>query len=77
MISRICEEFHCTPLEAAQQPLELTLAVMELRAYAGAKRLVEDPQTKSEDIPESPMVDAVWATVAAIAEERRRGNKRG
>ena len=54
----MCEEFHCTPLEALAQPYQLTMEIIEVRAYTQAKSLVENAQ-KAGDVPDHPMVDLV------------------
>lgn len=55
LISRICEEFGCTPLEAIEQPLGLALTIMEMRSYAAAKRLVDGSKDDSQ-LPDHPMI---------------------
>jgi len=74
-VSRVCEEFGCLPSEALAElqdgPTRLVLDVMELRAYAEAKRAVEqiykeakarverDQDMAGLDLPEAPMVKLV------------------
>lgn len=50
-MSCICEAFGCTPLEALEQPYDLAMAIMDMRAYATTHRMVKDPNVM--DIPES------------------------
>ena len=75
-MSRICEEFHCTPLEALSQPLMLTGIIMDLRGYAWAKGEIDQAQS-NDDLPHHPMIDAVWDTIEALRAERAlsRGNE--
>lgn len=71
-LSRICEEFHCLPSEALRewrrQPLGLLEQIVEARAYAHAKRLV-DRAKSSEDYADVPLAEEVvqieFALVAA------------
>lgn len=58
MVSRVCEEFHCTPAEALEQPYDLTLTIMHMRAYAQTKQVMDSAQRQAE-IPETPMVRKV------------------
>ena len=44
----MCEEFDCTPLEALRQPAGLTLAILELRAFARAKEVMDRPKGDEE-----------------------------
>ncbi len=67
LISRICEEFDCTPEEALRQDGRLTMDIIELRGYARAKEALKKAKSK-EDVPDSPMVDMVFA----VQEERMR-----
>lgn len=60
--------------DALDQPFDLTMRIMELRAYARANDLVERAQ-KNEDLPKDPMIDLVFAVreeLAKIDRERRR-----
>jgi hypothetical protein len=73
LVSRVCEEFGCLPSEALVEieegPTQLVLDIMELRAYAGAKRIVEQVYEASKraaisggempDMPVTPMVRRV------------------
>ena len=68
LISRICEEFHCTPLEALEQPLELTLDIIGLRAYSEAKQMIDTTEDKA-NLPQSPMIEMVWAILEDKSQE--------
>ena len=75
LISRICEEFGCLPSQAVEElyegPTQLVLDIIEIRAYAQAKRTVEQvyeaAKARAEkgqdmgglDLPASPMVQRV------------------
>ena len=73
LVSRVCEEFGCLPSEAIVEieegPTQLVLDIMELRAYANAKQVVDQvyeaakraAQTGGEmpDVPETPMIKRV------------------
>lgn len=65
VISRVCEEFSCLPLEAIEA-LEhdynrLIFRIMKLRSYAGAKREYEAGQkeTDTERRPQGPHIEEV------------------
>lgn len=63
LLSRICEEFNCTPAEAVEQPLGLVLDILELRAYARAKDQLD--RAKSEaDVPRTAAVERVFEVQA-------------
>ena len=70
MVSRICEEFSCLPSEAMHEPLELAMDIMELRAYAKMKDVV-DRAEKQTDLPDHPMIDMVSEIYGDIAQEIR------
>lgn len=74
MISRICEEFHCTPEEALDQPYDLALTIMQLRAYAHTKQTVEAAKRQS-DVPETVLTrkyQAIKLEIMADAKAQRR-----
>lgn len=74
LLSRICEEFQCTPDVALRQDASLALDIMELRAYAQAKAALE--QAKSEqDVPKSPMVDRVFEVKQEIRRRQQDGER--
>lgn len=70
IISRICEEFSCTPSEAIRQPLGLTLRIIELRAYARAKQALAEAQSET-DVPQTPAVEWVWEVEQELLRRRR------
>lgn len=74
--SLVCEAFHCTPAEAVEQPSELTLNIMEDRAYADAWRIVRDAKTE-DDVPQSPMVDLVVEFQSERMKAERERRQRG
>lgn len=74
MVSRVCEEFHCTPSEALDQPYDLTMTVMHMRAFAAAKQALESAKRQS-DVPITPIVRQVVAVreeLIADAKSQRR-----
>jgi hypothetical protein len=74
VISRICEEFGCTPSEALNEPLQLALDVMDLRAYAKAKQIYETTKD-AKDIPDSPIIDWVYRVSYERKQQRNRQRK--
>ena len=73
LVSRVCEEFHCLPSQAVDELLDndrIVLDIMGLRAYARAKEAI-DSAKRPEDVPDSPMVDQVFAVQAELLKRRR------
>ena len=70
LISRICEEFQCLPSEAINEPLLLCLRIIEQRAYARAKDIVDHTE-KASDLPNNAMVEMVQDIEFDIAQEAR------
>ncbi len=69
MISRICEEFACTPAEALAQPAVLVMEILELRQYERAYR---DVMAATTERPASAAARSLVAPVIeAIAAEHR------
>lgn len=69
----------CTPLEALEQPLALTLGIVELRAYARAKEQVEQWEELSRrdakaagPPPDGPMNR--WVRTVRMEAARRRAS---
>jgi len=77
-VSRVCEEFSCTPMVAAREleedPEHRVLAVLELRAYARAKTAIDQAQSAA-DAPTGPMVE--WVGTVAAEKIRRRHEGEG
>lgn len=69
-MSRICEEFGCLPSLAVDEPLGLCLAIIEQRAYARAKDIVERTE-HLDDLPDDPMVKLVQEIQWDLAREAR------
>ena len=65
IISRICEEFHCLPTRAAleldQDPEQMALHILPLRAFQRAKSLHDSADTaeKRKRLPDSPLIDFI------------------
>lgn len=69
LLSRICEEFSCTPAEALEQDFMLCLEILELRAYAKAKAAVEN--AKSEDDATEWQKEAVFGVVKELMDRNQ------
>lgn len=74
-ISRICEEFGCTPSEAMKQDALLVTDIMELRKYSAAKAAIEDPQSDEESLKgiSDEMKDLVFGNIQRAIDEGKRG----
>lgn len=48
VLSRICDEFNCTPREAALQPTVLTLTIIDMRAYANTKHALDNTKNPND-----------------------------
>jgi len=61
-VSRLSEEFHCCPSAALrewqQAPEGLLEEIIEMRAFAAAKHIVDSAQRR-QDIPRTPMCQLV------------------
>ena len=75
-ISRVCEEFHCLPSEAAREimedPAQMAFDIMELRAYARAKEALDNAKN-SKDVPKGVLVDRVWEIEHELLKRRKEG----
>lgn len=73
-MSRICEEFHCLPSQAVDEPLGLCLTIMDDRAYVRAKEQVDraDAEGKAGELPDDPMIALVVDIQFDIAREAKR-----
>ena len=73
LISRVCEEFSCTPT-AAQVELErdedLVLTILEMRNYASTKSRI-DHATDEKHMPEGHTADLVFEHIAELIRENR------
>ena len=62
-LSRIAEEFHVTPSEAESLLLDdddnRAIEILELRAYANAKRAYSDADGKLENLEKTELMNAV------------------
>lgn len=78
----MCEEFHCSPIEALNNlehaPMGLIEDILELRGYAAAKHTI-DTSAKKADVPDTPAVNLVMdiqgAVIADMKEERRQARE--
>lgn len=80
-MSRILEEGLATNiLDALEQPLELATVIMGLRAFAVAKRAIDDAHGADAKVPDHPMIDTVFIIAKEIADDAKLDkdrNKRG
>lgn len=71
-ISRFCEEFHCLPSEAVREwrvaPAGLLETILECRAFAAAKQIV-DHARNAKDIPPTPMTALVQEIEFDLAQQ--------
>lgn len=69
-IGRLCEEFGCLPLamvrELSDDPEQMAAQILELRAYARTKALVDRAKDAKELPPGDELVARVIRTQAAI-----------
>lgn len=74
LVSRVCEEFHCLPSEAVNElmddPSHMALDIIELRAYAVAKNMLDKAQS-DKDIPDGPIIDRVFEIQAEVLKRKR------
>lgn len=79
-ISRVCEEFACLPSEAARElarvPVGLIDVILEARAYARAKQVYDQAQSK-KDLPRSPWIEQVKAIEFALVQQAREAERDG
>lgn len=70
----MCEEFHCLPSQAVRElmddPSQIALDIMELRAYARAKECLDNAKDP-KDVPDHPMIDRVFEIQAELLKRRR------
>lgn len=80
IISRICEEFHCLPSQAEKElfddPKQMALDILELRAYARAKEMLDNAK-RPEEVPDSPMIDRVFLIQHEIMGRKKAGETSG
>ena len=71
LISRVCEEFHCTP-SVAQDELEsdedLIWTILEMRNYANTKNRI-DNATDEKHMPDGKTADLVFEHIAELIRE--------
>ncbi len=71
--SVLCEEFGKLPSQIAQEPLGPMLSIVEVRRYEQMRRMVTDPNTRDEDIPDGPMKEQVLELMAQVMKEKASG----
>ena len=73
LISRVCEEFNCTP-SVAQAELEsdedLIWKILEMRNYAATKSRI-DTATDEKHMPDGKTADLVFEHIAELIREHR------
>jgi hypothetical protein len=76
VVSRVCEEFNCLPSQAVRElmndPSNLALDIMELRAYSRAKEALDNAE-KPDDVPNHPMIDRVFEVQYELLKRRKEG----
>ena len=70
----MCEEFHCTPLEALEQPYDLALTIMHMRGYAEAKRMIDNARSQGDIVP-GPAIDEVREIKEQLWQEQRNAKR--
>ena len=71
IISRVCEEFHCTPTVAQvelEQDTDLVMAILEMRHYAHTKDRI-DNATDEKHMPDGKTADLVFEHIAELIKE--------
>jgi len=78
IISRVCEEFNCLPSAAIREikndPAQMVFDIMELRAYANTKEMLDNSKDKM-DIKHTPMVEKVFEVVNELVKRRRENGR--
>ena len=73
-LSRIAEEFHVTPIEAESLLLDdddnRAIEILELRAYANAKRAYDQADGKLDELEKSELMNTVIEHDFALQRER-------
>lgn len=71
-LGRLCEEFHCLPSDAYREwltaPAGLLEEILEMRAFARAKEIVDAAKT-AQDIPRGRIFDLVKQIAFETARE--------
>jgi hypothetical protein len=63
MISRLCKEFQCLPSALDNEDVVQLLDILELRAYAYAKEIVDRPDMDEESIERHGIPDRLVTQV--------------
>lgn len=82
LLSRVCEEFHCTPSVARKElyernPWPDVLDMLEMRAYARTKEYLDSAKTpeESEKVEATPLGKLVREIEFEIAKARKERSK--
>ncbi|MDD5502587.1 MAG: hypothetical protein PHH26_03885 [Candidatus Thermoplasmatota archaeon] len=62
--------------ELLDDPKQMALDILELRAYARAKEILDNAK-RSEDVPDNPMIDRVFLIQHEILERKKAGETSG
>lgn len=63
VISRICEEFHCLPSDAEKEDADTVFNIIELRSYARAKSVTEQPEADEDTLRRAGISEAMITAV--------------
>lgn len=73
LIGRICEEFHCRPTEAVAEldelPADFVEEILEMRAYAETKALVDREAAAGRPVPTTRLAQLVMDIEFALVAE--------
>ena len=73
LISRVCEEFHCTPSVAQAELVsdeDLIWTILQMRNYANTKERI-DNATDEKHMPDGATADLVFEHIAELIREHR------
>lgn len=75
LLSRVCEEFSCTPSQAYREimddPTSSAMEIMRLRGYARAYDKVMQARKQKQGEPSGPDVEIVYLTQHEVVQEDR------
>lgn len=74
LISRVCEEFSCTPSVAIAElettPFGLVTEILALRGYARSKEILDNAKNQN-DVPDNAGIDLVFKVQAEVIKRKR------
>lgn len=74
MLSRVCEEFGCTPpvgIDLLDWDSDLIVDILAMRNYVHVKHAIDRAKTEDQ-VPKTPVVDTVMEIEYELLQERRR-----